>query len=97
MLPEGNPAHLVLSSLQRLRNPHLRYVSGDVGSVLLPDAAAAQLDPEDNTKKGEKESILQWQNYLSVISEVRVLRLPNLLNGSSTFKSHARIVILLHY
>lgn len=68
MLSEGKPAHLVLSFLQRLRNPQVRYVSGDVGSVyLFPDAAAAQLDPEYNTKKGEKESILQWQNYLSVI------------------------------
>ena len=49
MLPEGKPGHLVLTSLQRLRNPLVRYVSGDVGSVhSLPDAAVAQLGPDGN-------------------------------------------------
>ena len=39
---EGVAGHLVLTSLQRLRNPLVRYVSGDVGSLhpLSPEVAA---------------------------------------------------------
>ncbi|KAI4183017.1 MAG: hypothetical protein L6R41_005648 [Letrouitia leprolyta] len=31
--PEGTKGHLVLTSLQRLKNPLIRYISGDIGSV----------------------------------------------------------------
>ena len=58
MLPEVKPGHLVLISLQRMRNPLARYVSGDVGSVhSLPNAAVAQLDPDCNTKERNDRNI----------------------------------------
>ncbi|KAL9039306.1 MAG: hypothetical protein Q9214_004932 [Letrouitia sp. 1 TL-2023] len=47
LLPEGKTGHLVLTSLQRLRNPLVRYVSGDVGSLhSLPPGVASRFDPE---------------------------------------------------
>lgn len=47
LLPEGKTGHLVLTSLQRLRNPLVRYVSGDVGSLhSLPPEVASRFDPE---------------------------------------------------
>ena len=46
MASDGTPGHLVLTSLQRLKNPLVRYISGDVGSVHpLPESAALQIDP----------------------------------------------------
>lgn len=33
MAPEGTLGHLVLTSLQRLKNPLIRYLSGDIGSL----------------------------------------------------------------
>lgn len=54
MLPEGKAGHLVLTSLQRLRNPLVRYVSGDVGSLhSLPNAAVAQLHPDYDNEGGD--------------------------------------------
>ena len=50
MVTEGTAGHLVLTSLQRLKNPLVRYVSGDVGSVHpLPESAASQIDPDLRT------------------------------------------------
>ncbi len=50
MATEGTAGHLVLTSLQRLKNPLVRYVSGDVGSVHpLPESAASQIDPDLRT------------------------------------------------
>ncbi|KAJ6486946.1 hypothetical protein C8R45DRAFT_903079 [Mycena sanguinolenta] len=46
-LPDGESGAIVLTSLQRLRNPLVRYVSGDVGSLLpLPTAATASIPSE---------------------------------------------------
>ena len=45
MVPEGSTGHLVLTSLQRLKNPLVRYISGDIGSVRpLPKLADARID-----------------------------------------------------
>lgn len=33
LAPEGTLGHLVLTSLQRLKNPLIRYISGDIGSL----------------------------------------------------------------
>ena len=45
--PEGTAGHLVLTSLQRLKNPLIRYVSGDVGSLhSLPASSYPQIEPE---------------------------------------------------
>jgi phenylacetate-coenzyme A ligase PaaK-like adenylate-forming protein len=50
LLPEGQTGIIVQTSLQRLRNPIVRYVSGDVGSVHpLPDSASAVI-PESDQK-----------------------------------------------
>lgn len=50
MATDGTAGHLVLTSLQRLRNPLVRYISGDVGSVHpLPESAASQIDPISRT------------------------------------------------
>ena len=47
MVPEGTTGHLVLTSLQRLRNPLVRFVSGDVGSVHpLPHLAKSLIDAD---------------------------------------------------
>ena len=47
MVSEGTAGHLVLTSLQRLRNPLVRYISGDIGSVhALPASASSQLEPD---------------------------------------------------
>ncbi|CAG8257932.1 unnamed protein product [Penicillium nalgiovense] len=44
---EGNSGAIVLTSLQRLRNPLVRYNSGDIGSLhLLPAKAQSQIAPE---------------------------------------------------
>jgi len=41
-VPDGEPGIVVQTSLQRLKNPLVRYVSGDIGSLHpLPDSAAA--------------------------------------------------------
>jgi phenylacetate-coenzyme A ligase PaaK-like adenylate-forming protein len=41
-LPDGSPGIIVQTSLQRLKNPLVRYVTGDVGSLHpLPESAAA--------------------------------------------------------
>lgn len=46
-VPDGVPGIIVQTSLQRLRNPLVRYVSGDIGSLHpLPGAAAAVI-PRD--------------------------------------------------
>ena len=45
LLEDGEAGHLVLTSLQRFKNPLIRYVSGDVGSVnSLPESAYPQID-----------------------------------------------------
>lgn len=48
-LPLGEPGIIVQTSLQRLRNPLVRYITGDIGSLhLLPDSPASNLIlPED--------------------------------------------------
>lgn len=47
-VPEGTTGHIVVTSLQRLRNPLVRYNGGDVGSVHpLPAAARHHLPPEE--------------------------------------------------
>ena len=47
MVAEGTAGHLVLTSLQRLRNPLVRYISGDIGSIhALPVSASSRLEPE---------------------------------------------------
>ena len=47
MVPEGTVGHLVLTSLQRLRNPLVRYISGDIGSIRpLPQLAESRIDPD---------------------------------------------------
>ena len=44
---DGTTGHLVLTSLQRLKNPLVRYVSGDVGSVYpLAESSYTHIDPE---------------------------------------------------
>ncbi|KAJ6187251.1 hypothetical protein N7519_002159 [Penicillium mononematosum] len=44
---DGNPGAIVLTSLQRLRNPLVRYNSGDIGSLHpLPAKAQTQIAPE---------------------------------------------------
>ena len=44
---EDAAGHLVLTSLQRLKNPLVRYVSGDVGSLhSLPESSYPQIDTE---------------------------------------------------
>ena len=44
---KGAKGHLILTSLQRLRNPLVRYVSGDVGSVHpLPRELSTQFETE---------------------------------------------------
>lgn len=46
-VPDGTPGIIVQTSLQRLKNPLVRYVSGDIGSLHpLPGAAAAVI-PQD--------------------------------------------------
>ncbi|PQE22033.1 AMP-dependent synthetase and ligase protein [Rutstroemia sp. NJR-2017a BBW] len=50
LLSEGETGIIVQTSLQRLRNPLVRYVSGDIGSVHpLPDSACAVI-PESERK-----------------------------------------------
>lgn len=45
MAPEGSAGQLVLTSLQRLRNPLVRYISGDIGSIRpLPEVADSRID-----------------------------------------------------
>lgn len=47
-LPEGSVGVIVQTSLQRLRNPLVRYITGDVGSVHpLPAAAKAAIPAEE--------------------------------------------------
>ncbi|EEP79916.1 predicted protein [Uncinocarpus reesii 1704] len=47
-VPEGQPGIIVQTSLQRLRHPLVRYVSGDLGSVHpLPPAALAKIPAEE--------------------------------------------------
>ena len=44
---EGTAGHLILTCLQRLRNPLVRYVSGDVGSVQsVPPRVMSQFPPD---------------------------------------------------
>lgn len=49
-LPEGSPGIIVQTSLQRLRNPLVRYVSGDIGSLHPLPAAAGAVIPKDELK-----------------------------------------------
>ncbi|KAK0612133.1 hypothetical protein B0T14DRAFT_465659 [Immersiella caudata] len=45
-LPDGSPGIIVQTSLQRLKNPLVRYVSGDIGSLHpLPELAGAGMRP----------------------------------------------------
>lgn len=47
-LPEGSVGVIVQTSLQRLRNPLVRYITGDVGSLHpLPAAAKAVIPAEE--------------------------------------------------
>ncbi|KAF7917622.1 uncharacterized protein EAE98_010038 [Botrytis deweyae] len=49
-LPQGEKGIIVQTSLQRLRNPLVRYITGDIGSIhLLPDTASA-VDPDFDRK-----------------------------------------------
>jgi phenylacetate-coenzyme A ligase PaaK-like adenylate-forming protein len=49
-LPDGEPGIIVQTSLHRLRNPLVRYITGDIGSVhTLPAAAYAQLGEDDRS------------------------------------------------
>ncbi|KAL8792067.1 MAG: hypothetical protein Q9195_005322 [Heterodermia aff. obscurata] len=42
----GTAGHLVLTSLQRLKNPLVRYLSGDIGSIhALTDSSYTHIDP----------------------------------------------------
>ena len=44
---DGTAGHLVLTSLQRLKNPLIRYISGDVGSLhSLSESSYPQIDSE---------------------------------------------------
>ncbi|KAJ5971873.1 uncharacterized protein N7479_001791 [Penicillium vulpinum] len=48
VLPEGEQGLIVQTSLQRLRNPLVRYITGDIGSIHpLPDAACAVIPEAD--------------------------------------------------
>ena len=48
MLPDGHVGHLVLTSLQRVKNPLVRYLSGDIGSLRpLPPSAASRIQDAD--------------------------------------------------
>ncbi|KAJ5318120.1 hypothetical protein PENANT_c043G01237 [Penicillium antarcticum] len=47
-LPDGESGIIVQTSLHRLRNPLIRYITGDIGSVhALPETAFAQLSERD--------------------------------------------------
>lgn len=47
-VPDGTPGIIVQTSLLRLRNPLVRYVSGDMGSLHpLPDTASTMIDPDE--------------------------------------------------
>ncbi|KAJ6502254.1 hypothetical protein C8R45DRAFT_818541 [Mycena sanguinolenta] len=46
-LPDGESGAIVLTSLQRLRNPLVRYVSGDVGSLRSLPASATAVIPNE--------------------------------------------------
>lgn len=46
-VPDGAPGIIVQTSLQRLRNPLVRYVSGDIGSLHPLHDAAAAVVPRD--------------------------------------------------
>ncbi|KAI9646630.1 hypothetical protein NHQ30_004626 [Ciborinia camelliae] len=48
VLPQGETGLIIQTSLQRLRNPLVRYITGDIGSVHpLPDAASAIIPETD--------------------------------------------------
>ncbi|KAJ5503926.1 hypothetical protein N7463_006800 [Penicillium fimorum] len=48
VLPEGEQGLIVQTSLQRLRNPLVRYITGDIGSIHpLPSAACAVIPEAD--------------------------------------------------
>lgn len=48
LMLDGEPGIIVQTSLQRLRNPLVRYITGDIGSVhALPEAARAKLSETD--------------------------------------------------
>lgn len=48
LLPEGEQGLIVQTSLQRLRNPLVRYITGDIGSLHpLPSAASAVIPEAD--------------------------------------------------
>jgi phenylacetate-coenzyme A ligase PaaK-like adenylate-forming protein len=49
-LPEGEQGIIVQTSLQRLRNPLVRYITGDVGSIHAMPKAAAGIIPESELK-----------------------------------------------
>ncbi|OQE43299.1 hypothetical protein PENCOP_c003G06446 [Penicillium coprophilum] len=49
-VPEGEQGIIVQTSLQRLRNPLVRYITGDVGSIHRIPEAAAGLLPESEVK-----------------------------------------------
>lgn len=54
---EGTKGHLVLTCLQRLRNPLVRYVSGDIGSVL-PFPSSSMLH-ESHQFSGDEKGFLK--------------------------------------
>ena len=48
MMPDGEQGIIVQTSLQRLRNPLVRYITGDIGSLhLLPESARGHVSDED--------------------------------------------------
>lgn len=50
-LPLGEPGLIVQTSLQRLRNPLVRYITGDIGSLHpLPDSPTSHLIPPEDRK-----------------------------------------------
>ncbi|KAJ5205560.1 hypothetical protein N7491_003812 [Penicillium cf. griseofulvum] len=49
-VPEGEQGIIVQTSLQRLRNPLVRYITGDVGSIHSMPNAAAEIIPESELK-----------------------------------------------
>ncbi|KAJ5678738.1 hypothetical protein N7462_006982 [Penicillium macrosclerotiorum] len=47
-MPDGEPGIIVQTSLHRLRNPLVRYVTGDLGSIhLLPETARSMISEAD--------------------------------------------------
>ncbi|OAA55625.1 hypothetical protein ISF_07730 [Cordyceps fumosorosea ARSEF 2679] len=84
-LPDGEAGMIVLTSLSRLRNPLVRYVCGDVGSLsALPEAAAAQLPEADRAhvrvlrlEGRDRRFSFSWQgNYVDFANVAAVVEDP---------------------